>query len=62
MFVINLWTYTNILSKYTVNKCGDITKEYLYFIALTVLLKRVFVFHFILQILTFNVLIILISN
>jgi len=48
------------IQKYWVNihMCGDITKEYLYFIALTVLLNMVFVFHFILKILTFNILII----
>jgi len=47
------------IQKYWVNiqKCGDITKEYLYFIALTVLLNRVFVIHFLLKILNFNVLI-----
>jgi len=46
--MLSLTNEHTCIQKYWVNiqKCGDIKKEYLYFIALTVLLNRVFVIHF----------------
>jgi len=45
--MLSLTNEHTCIQKYWVNiqKCGDIKKEYLYFIALTVLLNRVFVIH-----------------